>query len=259
MRGLKDVMLSPRAQAAVRLALAEDLVSVDEVRSSRRLDATSVALVDPKAVATGEIYSKGTGCVVSGTTVAAAVFKAVDPSVKVKILRRDGSSVKPGEPILVFRGKARSILAAERTALNFMQRMCATATLAGKFVEATRRYGTLILDTRKTTPGLRVFEKYAVTCGGVDILANVEECLTLLRNSYVEWELRTTCCKPFHDTEALEAIGKWLSGTKNYYLQAFVDSGDLVGSGVSGFTKEEMEALQRCVLPYIPTTRIRGI
>ena len=67
---------------------------------------------------------------------------------------------------LVFRGKARSILAAERTALNFMQRMCATATLTKAFVDAVKRYGTLILDTRKTTPGLRVFEKYAVTCGG---------------------------------------------------------------------------------------------
>jgi nicotinate-nucleotide pyrophosphorylase (carboxylating) len=166
MRGLKDVMLSPRAQAAVKLALAEDLVSVDEIKSSPRRDVTSISLVDPKAVATGEIYSKGTGCIVSGATVAAAVLKAVDPAVKVKILHRDGEKVKSGEPILVFRGKARSILAAERTALNFMQRMCATATLAGKFVEATKRYGTLILDTRKTTPGLRVFEKYAVTCGG---------------------------------------------------------------------------------------------
>lgn len=163
---MKDVMLSPRARAAVQLALDEDLVSVSSVKSSPRVDATSIALVDPKAVATGEIYAKGTGCVVSGATVARAVMKAVDPEISVKILKKDGSVVKPGEPILIFRGKARSILAAERTALNFMQRMCATATLAHKFVEATKRYGTLILDTRKTTPGLRVFEKYAVTCGG---------------------------------------------------------------------------------------------
>ena len=166
MRRLKDVMLSPRAKAAVKLALVEDLVSVEEVKSSPRRDVTSLALVDAKAVATGEIYSKGTGCVVAGATVAAAVLREVDPSVKVKILHRDGETVKPGEPILTFRGKARSILAAERTALNFMQRMCATATLTRKFVDAVKRYGTLILDTRKTTPGLRVFEKYAVTCGG---------------------------------------------------------------------------------------------
>ena len=172
---MKDVMLSPRAKAAVRLALDEDLGSVDGRASACRrgddgtvlwCDATSEALVDPEAVATGEIYSKGTGCVVAGATVAKAVMKAVDPKIKVTILKPDGSVVKPKETILTFRGKARSILAVERTALNFMQRMCATATLAKKFVDATKKYGTLILDTRKTTPGLRVFEKYAVTCGG---------------------------------------------------------------------------------------------
>ena len=163
---MKDVMLSPRAKAAVRLALDEDLASVDRVRSSPWRDATSLVLVDPDAVATGEIYAKGAGCVVAGATVAKAVLKAVDPKVKVTIHRPDGSVVKPKEAILTFRGRARSILAAERTALNFMQRMCATATLAKKFVDATKRWGTLILDTRKTTPGLRVFEKHAVTCGG---------------------------------------------------------------------------------------------
>lgn len=102
-------------------------------------------------------------------------------------------------------------------------------------------------------------DRYAETCGGPDILSKVEECLNLLRESNVEWELRTTCVKPFHDEKALEAIGKWLTGTKNYFLQSFVDSGDLIGTGVSGFTKEEMEALRQAVLPYIPTTRIRGI
>ena len=163
---MRDVMLSPRAKAAVRLALDEDLASVDRLVSSSWCDATSLALVDPDAVATGEIHAKGAGCVVAGATVAKAVMKAVDPKVKVTILKPDGSAVKPGEPILTFRGKARSILAAERTALNFMQRMCATATLTRRFVEATKRWGTLILDTRKTTPGLRILEKQAVKIGG---------------------------------------------------------------------------------------------
>ena len=163
---MKDVMLSPRAKAAVRLALDEDLASVEKVKSSPWCDATSLALVDPSVVATGEIYAKGGGCVVAGATVAKAVLKAVDPKIKVEILKPDGSMVKEKEPILVFRGRARSILAAERTALNFMQRMCATATLTRRFVDAVKKYGTLILDTRKTTPGLRVFEKYAVLCGG---------------------------------------------------------------------------------------------
>ena len=158
-RHIPDVMRLKAAKDAVRRALDEDL-------GLPWCDATSEALVDPKAVATGEIYAKGTSCTVAGATVAKAVMKAVDPKIKVSILKPDGSAAKPREAILTFRGKARSILAAERTALNFMQRMCATATLTCKFVDATRKYGTLILDTRKTTPGLRVFEKYAVLCGG---------------------------------------------------------------------------------------------
>ena len=163
---IRDVMSSPRAKAAVRLALDEDLADARRLATGGWLDATSEALVDPKAVATGEIYSKGSGCVVAGATVARAVMKTVDPKIRVEILKPDGSVVKPRETILAFRGRARSILAAERTALNFMQRMCATATLTRRFVDATKRYGTLVLDTRKTTPGLRVFEKYAVLCGG---------------------------------------------------------------------------------------------
>ena len=162
---MTDIMKSPRARAAVLLALDEDLGSSSNVRFTRRCDATSEALVDPKAKAVGEIYSR-VPCTVAGATVAAAVLKAVDKSIKVTIVRPDGTQVKPNETILQFSGKARSILAAERTALNFMQRMSATATLTRKFVDATKKWGTLILDTRKTTPGLRVFEKYAVTCGG---------------------------------------------------------------------------------------------
>ena len=102
-------------------------------------------------------------------------------------------------------------------------------------------------------------ERYTATCGGRDIGAQVQESLTLLRESGVAYELRTTCVRPFHDEAALEAIGKWLPADVNYYLQSFVDSGCLVGTGVSGFTKEEMEALRQAVLPYIPNTRIRGI
>lgn len=162
---MADIMKSARARAAVRLALDEDLGSVEKDRFERWCDCTSEALVDAKTKATGEIYSR-VPCVVAGATVAAAVLKAVDPRVKVQILKADGERAEPNETILQFSGKARGILAAERTALNFMQRMCATATLTRAFVDATAKYGTLILDTRKTTPGLRVFEKYAVTCGG---------------------------------------------------------------------------------------------
>ena len=160
---MKDVMKSAAAKAAVRFALDEDLAGK---AGGRRLDATSEALVPPGRTATGVIFAKGAPCTVSGTTVAKAVFREVSKSTRVEILLPDGSTADPGRPILSFTGDARAILAAERTALNFMQRMCATATLTRKFVDAVRKYGTQILDTRKTTPGLRVFEKHAVLCGG---------------------------------------------------------------------------------------------
>jgi len=102
-------------------------------------------------------------------------------------------------------------------------------------------------------------DRYAETCGGVDILDAVQQSIDLLMAGPVDYEFRTTCCKPLHDTDALETIGAWLSGAKQFYLQAFVDSGDLVGTGIRGFEKEELEALRQAVLPYIPNTRIRGI
>jgi nicotinate-nucleotide pyrophosphorylase (carboxylating) len=116
-------------------------------------------------VATGEILARE-ACRVAGASVGQAVLAQVDPSLAVEVLVPDGQDVAQGEAILAIRGKAASILIAERTALNFMQRMCGIATLTRRFVEATREFGTLILDTRKTTPNLRLFEKYAVVCGG---------------------------------------------------------------------------------------------
>jgi nicotinate-nucleotide pyrophosphorylase (carboxylating) len=163
---MKDIMRSSRAMRAVRDALDEDLSNAISLPTGRWLDATSVAIVPSSRTVEAVIYSKSDECVVSGVTVAKAVFKTVDPRMRVRISAQDGTMVKRGEPIVVFGGSARAILAAERTALNFMQRMCATATLTRKFVNATKKYGTMILDTRKTTPGLRVFEKYAVLCGG---------------------------------------------------------------------------------------------
>jgi nicotinate-nucleotide pyrophosphorylase (carboxylating) len=154
--GLSDVMDDPRALAAVVAALDEDVGAGD---------ATTLALVDPHARAEGEILSRE-ACRVAGATVGLAVLKRVDPSLEVEIVAPDGSDVAAGGVILKIRGRAASILVAERTALNFMQRMCGVATMARRFVEATREFGTLILDTRKTTPNLRLFEKYAVTCGG---------------------------------------------------------------------------------------------
>lgn len=106
----------------------------------------------------------------------------------------------------------------------------------------------------KNAPG-----RYARTCGGVDVLEAVKQSAALLMGSGVDYEFRTTCVHPLHDETAMEEIGRWLAGAKAYYLQNFVDSGDLVGTGVTGLTSEAMEALRQAVLPYINNTHLRGI
>ena len=151
-----ELMRDPQVMGAVKAALAEDVGPGD---------ATTLALVDPSAAATGEILARE-ACRVAGVSVGKKVLERVDPRLAVEIVVPDGHDVEKGGTILTIRGKAASILVAERTALNFMQRMCGIATLTGRFVDAVKEYGTLILDTRKTTPGLRAFEKYAVRCGG---------------------------------------------------------------------------------------------
>jgi len=104
--------------------------------------------------------------VVAGAQTAAEVFLRVNPKLNVEILQPDGSALNGGETILEVRGAARSILTAERVALNFLQRLCGIATLTRHYVDAVGKNPARILDTRKTTPGLRALEKAAVVAGG---------------------------------------------------------------------------------------------
>ena len=104
--------------------------------------------------------------VIAGTKSAAEIFRKVDPATDVQIVRQDGEAVVAGDIVIEVRGLARSILKAERVALNFLQRLCGIATLTRQFVDAVGNHPAKILDTRKTTPGLRVLEKAAVVAGG---------------------------------------------------------------------------------------------
>ncbi len=104
--------------------------------------------------------------VICGLEVAAAVFARVDPALKVKLLAEDGDRVKRGAAVLRIEGPTVALLTAERTALNFLQRLSGIATQARRFADAVRGTGVRIVDTRKTTPGYRALEKYAVRCGG---------------------------------------------------------------------------------------------
>ncbi len=104
--------------------------------------------------------------VVAGLDLAKAAFKKLSPQIKIRALVSDGQRVNKGKVLLQIQGSASAILTAERVALNFVQRLSGIATLAAKFVKAVAGINVKILDTRKTTPGLRLLEKYAVACGG---------------------------------------------------------------------------------------------
>ena len=101
--------------------------------------------------------------------------------------------------------------------------------------------------------------RYPETCGGGDVLDKVKESAALLMQSGIDYEFRTTLAHPLHTREDLTAIGQWLTGAKRYFLQQFVDSGDLIGSGLTPLTDEEMESMRQAVLPYIKETTLRGI
>jgi nicotinate-nucleotide pyrophosphorylase (carboxylating) len=146
----------PELRGLIRRALREDVGSGD---------ITSRALVDPGRVITALVIARH-ACVVCGGDIAAQVFRELDPGARVRVLVRDGGRARKNAPLMRITGKARAILAGERTALNFLQRLTGIATLTARFVEQVKPYGTRILDTRKTTPTMRMLEKYAARCGG---------------------------------------------------------------------------------------------
>ncbi len=141
----------------VRDALAEDVGSGD---------VTSEGVVDADARCRAAVLVKEPG-VVCGLAACEAVFRAVDADVRFQALAEDGDLVsRPPAAVAWVEGPARAVLAGERTALNLLGRLSGIATLTRRFVEAVAGTGAVILDTRKTTPGLRALEKYAVVCGG---------------------------------------------------------------------------------------------
>ena len=128
-------------------------------------DVTSRAIFPPKHRSRAIIDAKQ-DVVICGLELAAAVFTRVDAALKVKLLVQDGAVVKRGAAVLRVEGPTGSLLTAERTALNFLQRLTGIATLAREFADAVKGTGVRVVDTRKTTPGFRALEKYAVRCGG---------------------------------------------------------------------------------------------
>jgi nicotinate-nucleotide pyrophosphorylase (carboxylating) len=141
--------------AQVRAALAEDVGTGDRTAALIPADVTGRAHVVSREAA-----------VLCGTAWVEEVFRQLDPGVAIEWLARDAGAIAPGQTVCRLAGSARSLLTGERAALNFLQTLSGTATLARRWANAVAGTGARILDTRKTIPGLRLAQKYAVTCGG---------------------------------------------------------------------------------------------
>ncbi|HEX8453917.1 MAG TPA: carboxylating nicotinate-nucleotide diphosphorylase [Longimicrobium sp.] len=148
--------LSAEALSLIQAALDEDVGPGDF---------TTLWTVPEGRRAEARIVAKAPG-VVAGSEVAAEVFRRVDPSLEVEVAAPDGTALEPGDLAMRVTGSARSILTAERTALNFMQRLSGVATVTRRYVGAVAGTGARVIDTRKTTPGMRALEKAAVLAGG---------------------------------------------------------------------------------------------
>jgi len=150
---LLPIMLEP----LVRMALLEDL--------GRAGDITTDALVPAEAAAEAAFVARQPG-VIAGLDLARLAFELVDPRVGMEVVAGDGATVAPGDTVARLRGPARAILTGERVALNFLGHLSGIATATASIVQAIEGYGARVVCTRKTTPGLRAVEKYAVRCGG---------------------------------------------------------------------------------------------
>src|SRR5437879_7395062 len=163
-RHMKPAMVDP-----IEIALGEDLGDGD---------VTTDFFVSKNQQAMARIVGHERA-ILAGTETAAEVFRRVDSTLDVAVLRNDGGEVNAGENVIEVRGSARPILKAERVALNFLQRLSGIATLTRKFVDAAANDRVKILDTRKTTPGLR-----AIVCGSVDKLSCQDRKSTRLNSSH---------------------------------------------------------------------------
>jgi len=149
-------VLSSQVDALIRLALDEDLGTGD---------VTSVATIGVDSHCEARVLAKAE-LVLAGMPYFSRVFELLDPSVSVTQLVEEGTRVKPGTVVATVGGPTRSVLSGERTALNILQRLCGTATTSRRYADALDGFHTKVTDTRKTTPGMRLMQKYAARIGG---------------------------------------------------------------------------------------------
>jgi nicotinate-nucleotide pyrophosphorylase (carboxylating) len=191
---------SDQIKKIISLALSEDI---------GKGDITSLATIRNNQKATGKFLVKDEG-LIAGLIIAKQVMKSVDRKLKFKILVEDGSKVKSGDIVAEVSGNARAILSAERTALNFLQRMSGIATAASIYAEAVSHTKAKVIDTRKTSPGLRVLDKMAVKIGGCDNHRFGLFDMFLIKDNHIEVAGSIT--------NAVEACRKFMKKKKKKFL-----------------------------------------
>ena len=216
---LPDIFERKEVRESIRLALVEDLGDAGG-------DVTSESLVPPEARAEARLVARE-ACVVAGVAVAKEVFLQVNPELEVEECVADGSVVKAMTDVLVIKGSARSILTAERTALNFIQRMCGVATVTAEYVKTAANPDVMLLDTRKTTPALRPFEKYAVLCGGgTNHRYGLFDAVLIKDNHLASWAKK-------HGTGVGEAVAAARAKYPNLKIEVEVDTIDQLKEALS--------------------------
>jgi nicotinate-nucleotide pyrophosphorylase (carboxylating) len=153
---MEDLLNNELVKQLIDISFAEDIGEGDH---------TSLATINADETGKSIIVAKDNG-IIAGLMLVEYIFKKVDASLVVKLLKEDGNAVAYGDIVLEVTGSSRSMLTAERTVLNFIQRLSGVASLTSKYVAELKGLHTQILDTRKTTPGMRLLEKYAVKVGG---------------------------------------------------------------------------------------------
>lgn len=178
---LPDIFNRPEVKESIALALREDL-------GDAGVDVTTESLVSAEAYAVAHMVARE-ACVMAGISVAKEVFLQVNPELEIEACVNDGDQVDEMTTVLIIKGSAKSILTAERTALNFIQRMCGVATITAGYVKAAGNVDVDLLCTRKTTPLLRPFEKYSVRCGGgVNHRYGLFDAVLIKDNHLASWE-----------------------------------------------------------------------
>jgi nicotinate-nucleotide pyrophosphorylase (carboxylating) len=178
---LPDIFRRAEVKESIALALREDLGDVG-------VDVTTESLVSPEAFAEARLVARE-ACVIAGVGVAKEVFLQVNRELEIEACVADGDHVEAMTNVMIIKGSAKSILTAERTALNFIQRMCGVATITAEYVKAAGNPEVDLLCTRKTTPLLRPFEKYSVRCGGgVNHRYGLFDAVLIKDNHLASWE-----------------------------------------------------------------------